>query len=369
MTNAAGLRGVAVKYPSVLRTNEYWVEHHPEMVAKIRERGAGKVWSGPKDPSGPSALFDAAMAPYLDDPFRGTRDRRVLAPGETGLDLEEGAVRDLLEAASLKPSDIGALISVAFQPDNVGVGNGVYLAERLGIDAPAINLETCCSGALVGFQTACALVSSGQYDRVVVSVTCTYSIQCEPSGGLSITSADGGGAMLVERVEPGYGLLGGKTLNSAATCGAMFFENVVDQPGGRPRVRLDASRDGGKVLRETAIAYLRATTLGALKAANRQLSDIDFFVSNTPTAWFSDFCCRALEIDPAKTIDTYPLYANTGPALTTGNLFHALAEGRAKPDDTLLIYSVGSISTVSAAVVRLGDFVTGPMPKPAKVRQ
>lgn len=358
----AGMLALAVQYPSVLRTNDYWLRNHPELISDTLAKGAGKVWSSPEEADGPRSLFDAAMGPFLDDPFRGTRDRRVLGPDETGLDLEANAIEKALTASGLGVDDIDLLISVGFQPVHPGVGNGVYLAERLKLGCPAINMESCCSGALVAFQTACALVSAGQYERVMVSVSCTYSIQCEPEGGLSLTSGDGGAAFVVGAVEDGFGYLGGITLNTSVTCGAMYFETVVDRDAAPPRIRLGASRTGGKVLRESAVTFLRQATQGALKKAGKQLSEVDFFVFNTPTAWYRDFCCRALEIDRDKTIDTYPAYANTGPALTTGNLFHALEERRIRPGDLVLVYAVGSISTVSAAVVRWGDTALGPLP-------
>lgn len=364
---AAGMRALAVHYPSVLRTNDFWIRNYPEMIEQSLKKGVGKVWSAPKDPDGPSALFDTVMAPYLDDPFRGTKDRRVMGPDETGMGMEREAIKKALKAAGRSPADLDLLISVGFQPTHVGVGNGVYLANELGLDCPAINLETCCSGALVAFQTACGLVSAGQYDRVMVSVSCTYSIQCEPSGGLSLVSADGAAAFLVEPASEGFGLLGGTTLNSAITCGAMYFEPVIDQPGATPRVRLGASQTGGKVLRESALPFVRQATDRALARAGVSLEDIDFFVFNTPTAWYIDFCTRALGIDRSKTIDTYPLYANTGPALTTGNLYHALVEEKISRGDLVLVYAVGSISTVSAAVVRWEDTALGPLPESPKI--
>ncbi|MCZ7680095.1 MAG: hypothetical protein M5U28_15555 [Sandaracinaceae bacterium] len=234
MMRSAHIHALAVSYPSVLRTNDYWRRHHPEMIEQAQARGVGKVWTAPKDPDGPSALFDTAMAPYLDDPFRGTRDRRVLGPGETGLGLEVDAARKVLDAAGLGSTDPDLAICVSFQPTSYGVGNAVYLANELGLTCPAINLETACSGALVAFQTACAYVSAGHYDRVLVTVSCTYSIQCEPSNPLSLTSADGAAAFLVTPAPEGSGYLGGKTINTAITCGAMYFEVVLDPPDRTP---------------------------------------------------------------------------------------------------------------------------------------
>jgi 3-oxoacyl-[acyl-carrier-protein] synthase III len=360
---AAQMQALAVHYPSVLRTNGYWLRHHRSLI-EGRVAGQERAWEARERPP-ESSLFDAVMVPYLNDPFRGTRDRRVLGPGETGLELERRAIEKALAASGREPRELDLLISVGFQPTHVGVGNAVYLAQGLGLGCPAINLETCCSGGLVAFQTACGLVSSGQHDQVMVSVSCTYSIQCEPEGMLSLTSGDGAAAFLVGPAEPGTGFLGGKTINTAHTCGAMYFEPVVDRPGAPPRVRLGMGKAGGKALRESPLPALRTTVAGALQRAGVSLADIAFFVFNTPVAWSADFYARALEIDRSKTIDTYPLYANTGPALTTGNLFHALAERKIQKGDLVLLHSVGSISTASAAVVRWGETALGPLPEPA----
>lgn len=368
MTLPVGIKALSVSYPSVLRTNDYWRKNHPEMVANAEAQAIHKVWTG-RDKEGPSAMFDEAMRPYLDDLFRGTVARRVLGPGEDSMWLEERALRDAVAAASMDLSEIDLLISVSFLAESVGAGNATYLAQRLGMRASAaFNLETCCSGALVGLQTALGLVASGQHRNAAVTVSCCYSRTCEPTNGLSWTSADGAGCFVVAPTSDGSGYLGGKTLNTGVTCGALYFELVLD-PVGAPRVRLTADPAGGRVLRDTAAQFLRECSLGACEKAGVPLSDIDFFVFNTPTAWYARFCCKVLGVDPERTVDTYPLYANTGPALTTGNLFHALYDKRIRPGDKVLVYSVGSLSSASAAVFRWGQTALGPLPEPPRTTE
>lgn len=363
MSNA-GILALAVKYPSILRTNDFWRNNYPEMIEQVAQKGAGKVWSGPKDPRGPSALFDTAMAPYLDDPFRGTVERRVLSPSETSLGMELEAAHLALEAAKMAPGDLDVLISVGFVPTGIAVGNGAYLANLMGLKCPAFNLETACSGALIGLQTVCGLVQAGHYRNAMVTVSCTYSMQCEPSNPLSLTSGDGAAAFIVGPVPEGHGHLGGKSISTGITCGAMYYTILMDGLGGTARVHLNANPRAGKLLRESALSFIEECTSGALHKAGVKLRDIDFFVFNTPTAWYIDFCTKALGIDPAKTIDTYPLYANTGPALTTGNLYHALADEKIRPGDLVMVYSVGSVSTASAAVFRWTETALGPKPEP-----
>ena len=68
-------------------------------------------------------------------------------------------------------------------------------------------------------------------------------------------------------------------------------------------------------------------------------------------------------MDAERTISAYPLYANVGPVLMPANLHLAASLGRIAPGALVLLYSVGSVSTASAAVMRWGDVALGPEPE------
>jgi 3-oxoacyl-[acyl-carrier-protein] synthase-3 len=44
------------------------------------------------------------------------------------------------------------------------------------------------------------------------------------------------------------------------------------------------------------------------------------------------------------------------------NLHHAASHGLVRPDDLVLVSSVGSVSTAGAVVMRWGDVGLGPLP-------
>jgi 3-oxoacyl-[acyl-carrier-protein] synthase III len=90
-----------------------------------------------------------------------------------------------------------------------------------------------------------------------------------------------------------------------------------------------------------------------------KLSEVDCFVFNTPTAWYADFCARALGVPRERTVDTYPEYANIGPALMPVNLLRAAESGVVKPGDLVLLYTVGSVSSAGAALLRWGNVGLG----------
>jgi 3-oxoacyl-[acyl-carrier-protein] synthase-3 len=365
MKNAAGITALALSFPRTERTPGYWRAKYPEMVATAEQQSLAKVWSpGKGEP--PAHAFDAEMERFLGDPFRGTTRRRVLAPGETALSIEIGAAEKAMAAARLGPDDIDLMIVHSFLPDQVGVGNSAFLSGALGLRGAAWNLETACTSSVVAFQTACALVSAGQYKNVLVVVSCTYSRAAEEADAISWFLGDGAAAFIVSAVPQGQGLLGAKIVNTSVTCGTFYYDLVNDPVKGL-KVRMLAHPKTGKVLRDTAQPFLEECCAGALKAAGVTQGDIDYFIFNTPTAWFADFCARALGIDRARIENTHDLYANIGPVLTPTNLFHAARGGRIKPGDLVLIYAIGSVSSAGAAVMRWGDVALGPEPEPPAI--
>jgi 3-oxoacyl-[acyl-carrier-protein] synthase III len=204
-------------------------------------------------------------------------------------------------------------------------------------------------------------VRTGDAERVLCVISCSYSRVVEPDDNFGWFLGDGCVAFVVGPCEAGLGYLGSKTINTSDTCGAIWYAMELDDAG-RPCLRIRANDAAGRVLRDTAGVYLQRCVRGAVERAGLELSDVDFFAFNTPTAWYEDFCVRALGIDRERTIDTYPYYANTGPVLWPTNLHHAASLGRVRPGDVVLVYSVGSVSTAGAVVMRWGDVGLGPLP-------
>ncbi len=356
------MRSLAVSFPATERTKHYWRGKYPEIVATAEQQSLAKVWDKNAAAGRDVQAFDAEMAHFVGDPFRGTDRRRVLLPGETALSIELKAAEQALSAAKMNPADIDLMIVHSFLADQPGVGNAAFLSGALGFHGAAWNLETACTSTVVAYQTACALVKAGEYKNVLVVVSCTYSRAADDRDSLSWFLGDGAAAFVVSRVGEGEGLLGAKIVNTAVTCGTFYYDLDNDPERGL-RIRMLATPKTGKVLRDTAEPFLVECCDGALKAAGVAKSDIDFFVVNTPTAWFANFAARVLGVDRIRVYDSHQRYANIGPVLTPANLHHAATEGLIKPGNLVLMYAIGSVSSAGAAVMRWGDVALGPMPE------
>jgi 3-oxoacyl-[acyl-carrier-protein] synthase III len=362
-TRAIGIRAVSATTPSVIRDNDYFRATYPDVVARADQHRLSNLWRrGAESPPG-AEEFDAAMQRYVDDPFRGTVERRRLGPGESSITLEHLAARQALAAANLRPGEVDLMIVSSFLPERTGPGNAPYVARELGLNGHAFNLESACASSLVAVQTATALLQAGAYRNALVVVSCTYSRTTDESDTLSWFLGDGAGAFVLGEVEPGRGVLGSAAFHTGETCGVASF--YVDAPPGvEPRFRQKWEKDAGRVLRESSAPTLRKCCLGAVRDAGLTMDDISLLVFNNPTAWFAEFGARVLGVDPERTISTFPLYANIGPALTPTNLHHAALTGRLKRDDLVLVYAVGSVSSAAASVIRWGDVALGPAQAP-----
>lgn len=363
---SAGILSLAVSVPDRILTNDHWREHHPEIVAQAEERIW--MWKTPKDWSEGSQAFNIEMAPYIRDPFRGARQRRWIQSGGSALELEADAARQALDGAGLGPDDVDLLIGTSFVPDvhlyGSSIGGATPLARELGLRGAAWNLETACSSMLVAFQTACALIRAGQYRRILLVVSTVYSGLTIESDPISWGVGDAAVAMVVAPVPEGVGHLGSHSVNSSATYGAVITDIEFDEQM-KPRFRLRTGKSAARLLRETSEGYLRECTSAAMRQAGVELSDIRFCIFNTPLAWYARFCARALGVEASRTLSVYPLYANVGPVLPGLNLLYAARWGKIQEGDLVLLYSVGSISSCCAVVVRWGKVALGALPEGA----
>ncbi|MGF2037462.1 MAG: 3-oxoacyl-[acyl-carrier-protein] synthase III C-terminal domain-containing protein [Nostoc sp. CmiVER01] len=358
-----GIRALAVSFPDIIRTNEYWQNKYPDLFTqtKLRNPRRSKSDDFTTDNNGLD-IWSIAVAPYLSDPFRGNVERRVLSSQESSLTLEYRAAKDALEAAKLAPSEVELMIVASLFCEQVGSGNATYLAEQLKLCCPAWNLESTCSSALVALQNAHALVQTGTYRNVLVVISQIGSNAVDETDTLSWSMGDGAGAFVVDLLKPNQGILGTKIVNTIATHGAYSYKLATDAQG-KPRI-CTSTGNNASMLAETAVDFVRNCCYGATAAAGVTFDDIDFFAFNTPTAWYVDVCTRALGIDKQRTINLYPRYANIGPVLPIANLYHAAAVGKISENNLVLVYTNGAAATAAAVVMRWGDVGLGQVPAP-----
>lgn len=356
-----GIRSLAVSFPSIIRTNDYWQQKYPEMVRSQPKRNKRSLTiSSHEDDS--FDLWSQEVAPYLSDPFRGNVERRVLGEEESSLAIQYQAATEALAAAKLSVEEVEVAIVASLFADRLGMDNTTGLARKLGLKCPVWNLESTCSSALVALQNACALIQIGEYSNALVIVSQFSSNTVRERDTLAWSMGDGAGAFVVERLKPNQGILAHKIVSTAATYGAYSHSLEIDERG-KPRI-LTQTGENASSLAETAVDFVRTCCQEAADRAGVSLAEIDFFAFNTPTAWYANVCTRALGIEPEHTINLYPYYGNIGAVFPLANLYHAVKEQKIKENSLVLVYTNGASATAAATIMRWGDVALGIAPAP-----
>lgn len=361
MIEDVGIRSLALCFPDKIRTNQYWQEKSMSG-AVLNAPRRSRVKRHREFPPSEDGLdiWSHAVAPYLSDPFRGSVERRVIGSKESSRSLECRAAQEALSAAGLVSDAVELLIVTSIFSESLGLNDASNLSQQLGLQAPAWNLEATCSSALVALQNACALVKANVYKNILVVVSHIGSNASAEDDTLSWSLGDGAGAFVVSSLKSGQGILGAKMIHTAETRGAYIYE-LVNKLQDQPRICLRTG-DNASSLAETAVEFVRICCQGALAAAGVTLEQIKFFSFNSPSAWYVNVCAQALNIDPARTINLYPYYANIGPVAPIANLYHGMQNGNFQEDDLVLVYTTGAASTAAAMVMRWGDVTLGSMP-------
>ncbi|NJK55778.1 MAG: 3-oxoacyl-ACP synthase [Pleurocapsa sp. SU_5_0] len=358
-----GIRSLGVSFPQVIRTNDYWQQKYPEMVRSSpqRNRSNRAVRSSHEDNG--YDLWSQEVAPYLSDPFRGNVERRVLGLDESSLDLQCQAATEALLAAKLDVEEIDVAIVASLFADNLGMDNTTLLAQKLGLNCPAWNLESTCSSALVALQNARALIQTEEYQNALVIVAHFGSNTVREKDTLAWSMGDGAGALIVDRLKPNQGVLANKIVSTAATYGAYHHQLELDEVG-KPRI-VTQTGENASSLAETAVDFVRTCCQEAAVKAGVSLAEIDFWVFNTPTPWYANVCTRALDIEPERTINLYSHYGNIGAVFPLANLYHAAKEKKIAENSLVLVYTNGASATAAATIMRWGDVALGTAPAPS----
>lgn len=359
-----GIRALAVSFPKVIRSNDYWQQKYPEMVNSQPKRNRRNRPTISSNEENGYSLWSQEVAPYLSDPFHGSVERRVLSESESSWKLQFEAVTEALTAAKLSPTEIDVAIYSAgiFEISDLLGDSTTNLARKLGLNCPVWNLESTCSSALVALQNACALIKAGEYKNALVIVSHFGSNTVPETDTLAWSMGDGVGAFIVDRLESNQGVLASKVVSTANTYDAYSSELSINKLG-KPKI-VTQTGENASSLAETAVDLVRTCCQEAIAKAGITLAEIDFFVFNTPTAWYANVCTRALGIEPERTINLYPYYGNIGAVFPLANLYHAAKEKKIEANSLVLVYSNGASATAVATIMRWGDVALGKAPAP-----
>jgi len=286
----------------------------------------------------------------------GVRERRIAADDETTTTLSVNAARDALAVAGLDAAELDLVIVGTCSPDYPLPATGVLVARELGATrAAGFDVQAACSGFVFALATAGGFIRSGMYRNVlVIGVEVLSRFIDWTDRNTCVLFGDGAGAVIVSASDRPGGLLGFEMYSDGSG-----YDMIIVPAGGSAcpasaRTVEDRShfiRMEGREVYRYATRQLAESSLAAVRSAGLTMDEIDQFVFHQANLRIIESVGKLLGMPAEKTYINIEKYGNTSAASVPMALVEAVAAGRIKPGDRILMAAFGAGYTAGAAVV------------------
>jgi 3-oxoacyl-[acyl-carrier-protein] synthase-3 len=284
----------------------------------------------------------------------GIRERHIAADGETTSDMAIAAARAALAAADVDAQSIDLIVLATSTPDNTFPASAVSVQAGLGIThGAAFDLQAVCSGFVFALSTVDGLLRTGAFKRALVIGSETFSrILDWTDRGTCVLFGDGAGAVVVEaQMQPGTNADRGVLTSRLRSDGRYKSKLYVD--GGPSSTKtVGHLRMEGRAVFKHAVAMVTDVIEQAFKATGTTADDIDWFVPHQANQRIIDDSARKLGIAPEKVVSTVARHGNTSAASIPLALSVAIADGRIKRGDLVMLEAMGGGFTWGAILLR-----------------
>jgi 3-oxoacyl-[acyl-carrier-protein] synthase-3 len=284
----------------------------------------------------------------------GIRERHIAADNETTSDLALAAARAALADAKVDAQSIDLIVLATSTPDNTFPATAVAVQAALGIThGAAFDLQAVCSGFVYSLATVDGLLRAGAFRRALVIGAETYSrILDWKDRATCVLFGDGAGAFVVEAVtQPGThadrGLLATRLRSDGRHKTKLYVDGGPSSTGTVGKVRME-----GRAVFKHAVAMISDVVFDVFKATGYTAADIDWFVPHQANKRIIDDSAHKLGIAPQKIVTTVDRHGNTSAASIPLAVAVAVADGRIKRGDLLLLEAMGGGFTWGAALLR-----------------
>jgi 3-oxoacyl-[acyl-carrier-protein] synthase-3 len=284
----------------------------------------------------------------------GITQRHIAADDETTASLGEAAARAALANAGLTPDDIDLIILATSTPNNTFPATSVEIQERLGMrHGFAFDMQAVCSGFVYAVTAADAHLRAGMARRVLVIGSETFSRLLDWSDRTTcVLFGDGAGAMVLEAVESPGTLTDRGIISSSLRSDGSHREKLYVDGGPSTTQTVGHLRMEGREVFKHAVGMITDVVEDALARGGVSADDLDWFVPHQANKRIIDASAKKLGIAEDKVVITVHLHGNTSAASVPLALGAAVADGRIKEGDLVLLEAMGGGFTWGAVLLR-----------------
>lgn len=284
----------------------------------------------------------------------GIRQRHIAADDETTASLGEAAARAALDSAGLTADDIDLIVLATSTPNNTFPATAVEIQNRLGMHHGfAFDLQAVCSGFVYAVTTADLYIRGGLARRVLVIGSETFSrILDWNDRSTCVLFGDGAGAMVLEAGTGAGGIADRGVLAASLRSDGIHKDKLFVDGGPSTTGTVGHLRMEGREVFKHAVGMIIDVIEATFAQAGIGAADLDWFVPHQANKRIIDASAKKLGIEERKVVVTVDLHGNTSAASVPLALSAAVADGRIRKGDLVLLEAMGGGFTWGAVLLR-----------------
>ncbi|MFH5805363.1 3-oxoacyl-ACP synthase III family protein [Alienimonas sp. DA493] len=286
----------------------------------------------------------------------GILERRYAPEDQATSDLCVPAARDALHAAGLRAADVDLLVVGTFTPDQSCPSTANLVQHRLGLDAPAFDVQAACSGFMYSLVTAAQYVATGNAKHALVIGADLNSRIVNPTEmTVAPLFGDGAGAVVLSAGGPDQGLVRYQ-LGSDGGGGPLL---EIPHGGTRTPITAEGVADGkhylsmdGRTVFKWAVEAIEHSIGYVLETEGLHPTEVAGYFLHQANIRILDHATGCLGLDPERVWNNLSRYGNTSAASIPLCLDEAVRKGQVEPGDALLLCGFGAGLTWGTGVLR-----------------
>lgn len=284
----------------------------------------------------------------------GIHQRHIVAKGEKTSDLALHAARAALTSAKMDVDELDMIVVATTTPDETFPATATTLQARLGMTrGAAFDVQAVCSGFIFGMSVADNFIKVGQAKTVLLVGAESMSRLLDWNDRTTcVLFGDGAGAVVLQAKKgkgdnSDRGVLNTKLYSDGRLHDLLYVDGGPSSTQTTGHLRMQ-----GKEVFRHAVTNISAAIVASVEEAGLKISDIDWFVPHQANQRILDGTARKLGIPVSKVVSTVSQHGNTSAASVPLALATAVADGRIRKGQLVLLEAMGGGFTWGASLVR-----------------
>lgn len=285
----------------------------------------------------------------------GMKERRVAGAEEFTSDMGAEAAKRAIEKAGIDPKQIDLILVATLTPDYMFPSTACIIQSKLGLNAPAMDIQAACTGYLYALQIAKGMIESGLHKNVLlIAAEKLSSIVDYDDRGTCVLFGDGASACVVSN--EGTGL----HIKESVLGSDGDQTDILIMPGGGSRNptsvktvedKMHHIKMDGREVYKHAVRRMESSLKECIEKAGLTEEDISWLIPHQANMRIIEGIAKRFNVDDEKVVITVHKYGNTSSSTIGIALDELLEKEELKSGENILLTAFGAGLTWGSTVL------------------